>query len=397
MAPFDMNQQKTRFPRHIGGLDVTVHAQIYDLKADWLRLEQTGYATYYQSYAWCQAWLESVAERSSVTVAVICGRDLSGAACFIIPLQISQRFGVGFLQWLSAGEANYCFGIFDRRADAAYWPDWFDAHVSQILALVENYDVVCFYNMPKRLFGFDNPLGSLGRFASANQSFITHLTHDYDALLQHKRSPKSIGKMRRRDTRLEELGPLEFQVLAGGESAEIALQEALRDKQYQLAQIGVHSFATEQVQDYFGRLLKQPVEGLDRLYVFRLLQNGKTISSSVGAVKAGCFWLLILSMAPDAPLQFSPGDYLLRKIIAWSCANNIAHFDFSIGHSNYKQLWMDEEVELRDHFGARTLKGLPIAAAFLFYHTFKRMIKNQPAIKSAFFAIRKFFAGHKVK
>ncbi len=83
--------------------------------------------------------------------------------------------------------------------------------------------------------------------------------------------------------------------------------------------------------------------------------------------------------------QFSPGDYVLRKSIAWACENNLEFYDFSNGHSAYKEIWANEEVNLYDYFAAKTLKGLPLAAFFVLYFSIKRVIKKNTAFEVLLF------------
>ena len=192
--------------------------------------------------------------------------------------------------------------------------------------------------------------------------------------------------------RLAELGPVEIEIVSTGAEA-VAVAESLNHKSLQLAEMGVHSFTEQDLRNFFSLLMDKKNGKHSSLHLFRLLQSGKTISSLIGAAYGKTFWLMILSMSPDAPRQFSPGDYILRRSIAWACENNLEFYDFSNGHSVYKEIWADEEVNLFDYFAAKTLRGLPLAAFFVFYFTAKRGIKNTALLKSFFFHIRKLLRG----
>jgi CelD/BcsL family acetyltransferase involved in cellulose biosynthesis len=284
-------------------------------------------------------------------------------------------------------------GLFSTSLEAKDWENWFNRNWAAVLARVPNYDLATLINMPDQIFGAVNPLSTFNRFMSADQSFLTRLQPNFEKLQEAKRTSRSISKMRRRDERLAELGGLDTEILAHGPIALTSLKEVLEHKELQLGELGVHGFATRDLNALFSCLIEKADEQKAALHIFSLRQSGKTISALVGASHAGTFWLMILSMAPEGPLQFSPGDYILRKSIAWACENNLQHYDFGMGQSNYKEIWADQEIQLYNYFGTKTLKGLPLAALFMSYNAAKRLIKNTPALKSFFFRLRKWLRG----
>jgi CelD/BcsL family acetyltransferase involved in cellulose biosynthesis len=379
----------------IDGMTVCCFTAIEACHSDWVQLQRHAHGTYYQTFEWCSTWQEEIGVRSNVRPIIIIGKSPQGETLFLLPLQIRKRFGLAVLEWLTQPENNYGMGLFSKSLEAAEWENWFNKNLDAVLAHVPHYDLATLINMPDRVFGRVNPLLTLNRFISADQSFMTHLQSDFEKLQHEKRTSRSISKIRRRDERLAELGRLDVQILTQGQIALTRLKEALEHKELQLAGLGVYGFSTRDLDAFFGGLINNANEHAAALHVFRLEQSGKTISSLVGASYAGTFWLMILSMSEDGPLQFSPGDYILRKSIVWACENNLQYYDFGMGQSHYKEIWADQEIQLYNYFAAKTLKGLPLAAAFMFYNVAKRLIKNTPALKSFFFQLRKWVRGNK--
>lgn len=377
----------------IDGIAVSCFTSIEACQSDWVDLQKNALGTYYQTFGWCQAWQKEIGVRSNIQPAIIIGKSNEGEALFILPLQIRRRFGFAVLEWLTQPEHNYGMGLFSKSLEAKDWENWFNKNLSAVLSRVPNYDLATLINMPDHIFGATNPLSTLNRFMSADQSFMTRLQPNFEKLLETKRTSRSISKIRRRDERLAELGSLEVQIATRGQIASTSVSEALHHKEFQLAELGVHGFATRDLNAFFGSLIEN--EPNAALHIFRLQQSGKTISALVGASYAGTFWLMILSMSRDGPLQFSPGDYILRKSIAWACENNLQNYDFGMGQSQYKEIWADQEIQLYNYFAAKTLKGLPLAALFMFYNVAKRLIKNTPFLKSVFFELRKWLRGKK--
>jgi CelD/BcsL family acetyltransferase involved in cellulose biosynthesis len=212
--------------------------------------------------------------------------------------------------------------------------------------------------------------------------------------LQNYSTSKSISKIRRRDERLVDLGELKLEISNSHADTAAALQEIINYKSAQLAELGVRNFQAEHIAAFFETIFKNNSQGAS-LHVFRLKQSGQTISGLIGARFADTFWLMILTMATGGPTQFSPGDYVLRKSIAWACENGLKNYDFGVGYSNYKEHWADTELQLYNYYAAKTLRGLPLAAMLMFYNAAKRLIKNTPALKSFFFQSRKTLLGKK--
>ena len=377
----------------IDGISVDCFTSIENCQPVWAQLQKNALGTYYQTFEWCQAWQIKIGARSNIQPVIIVGKSAKGEAQFILPLQIRRRFGFAVLEWLTQPENNYGQGLFSNSLDAKHWENWFNKNLDAVLSCIPSYDLATLINMPDRVFGAVNPLSKLNRFISADQSFMTRLQPNFEKLQNAKRSTRSISKMRRRDERLAELGSLDVQILTGGQMALASLSEALEHKELQLAELGVHRFATQDLNAFFGGLVDNADDHAAALHIFRLQQSGKTISALVGASYGGTFWLMILSMSQDGPLQFSPGDYILRRSMAWACENNLQFYDFGMGQSHYKEIWADQEIQLYNYFAAKTLKGLPLATLFMFYNVAKRFIKNTPAFKSFFFQFRKWLWG----
>jgi CelD/BcsL family acetyltransferase involved in cellulose biosynthesis len=378
----------------IADLKISVSGSLHDGKGNWQNLQSQALCSYFQSYEWCESWCEVFADRFKITPILIVASSADGETQFILPLQIRKRFGVKVLEWLCQPENNYGVGIFNTQNPKLNCHEWLADNLTSILALLPDYDVASLENMPMNLLEKPNPLNAINRFASADQSFFTKLQPDFDALHEAKRTSKSIGKIRRRDERLLELGELKLEISNEYPEATVALQEIMQYKSAQLAELGVVNFPTESLTAFFNTILKNNSAAAS-LHVFELKQSGKTLSGLIGARFADTFWLMILTMAPNGPTQFSPGDYVLRKSIAWACENNLKFYDFGVGYSNYKEHWADTELQLYNYYAAKTYTGLPFAASLIFLNFTKRLIKNTPALKSFFFQSRKWLRGEK--
>jgi CelD/BcsL family acetyltransferase involved in cellulose biosynthesis len=390
-----LKNNRTNHSDHvIADLRISVSISLSAVKMEWQSLERRALSSYFQSYEWCESWLQVFGHKHRITPLILVARSPAGETQFILPMQIRRQFGFKILEWLCQPENNYGFGIFNLQNPIQNYADWLNDNFATILAILPTYDVAALENMPINLLGKSNPLAAINRFVSADQSFFTKLQPNFDALHESKRTARSISKIRRRDERLAELGELNLEISNVHSEATVAVQEIIKHKSSQLAELGARNFPTEDITAFFDTILSRN-SYTTSLHVFRLKQSGKTISGLIGARFADAFWLMILTMAPGGPTQFSPGDYVLRKSIAWACENNLKFYDFGVGYSNYKEHWADTELQLYNHYAAKNLKGLPLAAMFMFFNAVKRFVKNTPALKSFFFQLRKWLHGKK--
>ncbi len=372
----------------ISGLNIKTYFKFSDIEAQWRDLESQSRNSFFQSFDWCSSFYNSIGQHQNLNLCLVAAYDRQGELAFILPFQIRKKFGVHVLEWLAQAENNYGHGIFSPKFLGESASVWFNQNLTSVFSALPPFDVFNLQNMPLGTLGFPNIFDTLPISAAANSSYVTVLKSSYDNLLRSKRSAKSIGKIRRRDERILELGAVEFCVESLGAKTSIALAEAFAHKRKQLAEQGI-SGVFETPQSEFLLHLSQ----LSKLRAFRLVSNGQTLSTLIGAVYGQRFWLMITSLAPDAPRPLSPGDMLLRNTIAWCCEQNLELFDFSNGEIGYKTLWADEKVELSNYIVAKNVRGLALAAGLRFFHSLKRRIKSSDSLRNIFNLMRKKLKG----
>jgi CelD/BcsL family acetyltransferase involved in cellulose biosynthesis len=367
----------------IGGLSLSFFSDLSVCREPWLKLEKTS-GTFYQSYAWCNSWVETVGAALNVQPLIVVAQTPGSETVFILPFQVRRKFGLRVLEWLTQSDNNYGLGLFDKRHEHS---EWFDRNFSTLLRSLPKYDVLNLKNMPREWNSTANPLSTLFRFEAANHSYLVSLRAHFHDLHASKRSAKSISKIRRRDERLSELGTLSFDIEKPGINSKDSLLEILEHKNLQLAQQGIGEIFDPDSQKFLSVLAQQ------NLHIFKLHLDGKLICGLVGAEHNSCFWLMITALAPDAPLQFSPGDMLLRKTIEYCCDAGLKQFDFARGTDDYKLLWSDKDIVLYNVIAANTLRGFTYAAALLAFNSAKRTIKRSDRLRAVFYDLRKFLRG----
>ena len=377
----------------IGGLKVKICHTFVEAQADWSALEINCDGSIYQTFIWCETWFACAGLQSDIQPLIIVLLNNDDVPLLILPLQIRNKFGQKLLEWLAQSENNYGFGLFGSPTDGLQYDIWFENNFALLNEALPKYDVVNLQNMPTRLFDRLHPLLFLSENAAANSSYIFALNRSFDELIRSKRTVQSISKINRRDQRLSEIGELKFEVFENGDQGAKILEECIEHKRQQLAMRGIQHALSPLQLEFFVALLENNAKSAVKLVVFQLSINGRTISSAIGGVYNSSFSLMILSMAPDAPLALSPGDMTLRNTISWACEQNLTLYDLSNGEADYKLVWADEQISLFNCFKARSLKGLPLAAALMALHFVKRILKRNHLFYGAFDGMRRRLFG----
>ena len=356
-----------------------------EIATEWKELQSSGLALPFQNYEWCKAWVDHGANEFAIKQSIVCGRNHLQNTTFILPFQKRSILGCESLEWLGQQAGIACGGIYTEPFCSPQGETWFTSNMASLLLLLGRVDVLNLRNMPTTLMGRLSPLGILHQSQTANASFILDLQTNYEALLAKKRSSRSISKMRRRDERLEESGTLTFESLQGA-AAKDALIEGLHHKNLQLNQTGAGVVFKDIDIKYYLQILEAQPQLLD---VFRLRLNGKTLATMFGAKTNGYFCLLVSALAPDANLQFSPGDYLLRRTIAYYCYNQFSAYDFGFGEQEYKQIWTDHPIVHFNAIKAQSFRGIAIALVSNLTEQAKRKVKQNLCLRKAYYYLRK--------
>jgi CelD/BcsL family acetyltransferase involved in cellulose biosynthesis len=161
----------------ISDLKISVSGSLRDVKTEWQNLERQAVCSYFQSYEWCESWFEVFGEKNKISALIIIGRSETGEVQFILPMQIRKRFGLRVLEWMCQPENNYGVGLFEVGNPQQDSAAWIANRFAKLLTVLPAYDVAALENMPMSLLDRPNPLNSINRFASADQSFFAKLQH----------------------------------------------------------------------------------------------------------------------------------------------------------------------------------------------------------------------------
>lgn len=367
----------------IGGLWVTIHYEIEALEVPWRALQAIGFATIFQSFDWCKTWIETCGAQRGLKPLFVVARRADHETAFILPFQIRSRLGCNVLEWLGQPQFNYGAGIYST---AVLKGKWFKEYGYTTIHTVPDVTVFNLRNMANDILDRPGPISGFHGSQAANSSYLLRLTKDFHELHSLKRSAKSLSKIRRRDERLHELGDLRFERLSG-DIAKRAIADGLAHKNIQLKKAGVRGLFDKADMDFYKALPDGIVDA------FRLTLNDETLSTNIGAMLGGRFYLIISSLGSETAQHLSPGNYLLRRTIEHYCAADCLVYDFGNGEQAYKLLWADQEVFLYNYIATKNIRGLGLAFILRLSEHVKRRIKTTAMVQNFVFTVRETLFG----
>jgi CelD/BcsL family acetyltransferase involved in cellulose biosynthesis len=368
----------------IDGISIRIATDLKEIETEWLHLEARSSCSLFQNFEWNHAWAHNFSKVKALTVQVVLGYDAAKKLQFILPFQISSKFGCRVLEWLAQQDSSYGTGLYDRDFAGS---KWLAQNFETVLGGLKTFDVIKLENLPNAFEGLISPLQNLNKFEGANTTYASKLHANYESVLHAKRGHNSLKSMRKRDRRLFELGDVKFfqNPVEWG-----ALQNLIECKSKQLAAQGIFNTFKHPTPDFLNDIGQSSAE---QISIFELRLNGKTISSMYTAIHHDCFYPIIITLAADGPLQTSPGDILLRHSIKWACEAGLKKVDFSLGNAAFKQIWADEEVQLFNFYATRGLKGFPLALILMSLNFCKRTIKKSKSASMVANSLRKRLFG----
>jgi CelD/BcsL family acetyltransferase involved in cellulose biosynthesis len=381
-------------PRRLGAVIVTAHNDIADVRDTWRTLEAHGTSTVYQSLLWSQTWVNSALCTTDITPLLINGQNRDGDPLFVLPLQIRRKHGVLILEFLTTPLQSYGHLVCSPWCNTGAGQAWFEEHFISILDMAGYFDVVNLRDMPADLHGLRHPFVAHFNLHAPDSSLTTHFAPDIDTFISQRRSSDSRKNMRWRDTKLARAGKLEFSASLMGSELLQAADELFIHQGRRLAEAGVADPFGESEREFFRALLEKSASSNAVFKLLRLSIDGQGISSILAAFHGNTCSNIMTSLAQTPLRKYSPGDFVLRKLIELGCELGFTHLDLGIGDHDYKRQWASNTLTLHHIISGRTLKGLLYATWLYGEQSIRRVIKKHRVLRTVFFECRRRLFGH---
>jgi len=376
----------TRAPDR-AALAVEVHSHAANVLGAWAELEGLAAASLYQTRAFLLPWLETRGAALAITPFFILVRSEAGQAVALFCLGLHVRGPFRIASFLGAKDSNFNLGLL-RPGFEPGKAEICDIFRRAAQTVPNGPDLYALFNMPLAWEGRANPLAALQHQESPSFAYMTALADD-PALIDAKLSKDMAKKLRKKEKRLADRGALVYGVACDGVESAAAIDAFFRQKIARCTAQGiVTDFATPPM-----RAFVEMLAAAGRLELYTLALEGRVLAVYGGGVHRGRFSAMFNSFDADPAIAASsPGDLLLKSLIAQQAAAGRASFDLGIGEARYKMSFCDETIVLIDAVLPVGIKGRLLAFLLASRQKLKRAIKQNPRL---FAWIRRFQRTHR--
>jgi CelD/BcsL family acetyltransferase involved in cellulose biosynthesis len=362
---------------------VETHDDLTRLAAQWRVLQNSGLATPYQTYDWIRAWSDALSAPLGIKTLIVTGHDSRGRAIALLPLGVRQIRGVTCGVFLGGRHANMNMGVFEPQAMSGLSADDLGFMLRNV-AERHAIDLFHFENQPRTWMGRDNPLLKLPHQPSASSAWKAALVPDGDEMIRSLMSSESRKKLRHKEKRLGESGPVTFREARDAREAEAVLSAFYAQKAARFRALGIADpFADSHVRAFLQAGATAGIaEGKQSISLFAMRVGERIVSVFGGAIHQGRFTGMFTSFDGDPAIaRYSPGDLLLLHLVKMMCARGLASFDLGTGDASYKADYCKTEEPLFDSFLPMNLTGRVAAAGLRSMFAIKgRMKKSELAL-----------------
>lgn len=373
---------------------IAIHNDVEKIETEWRALEEHAWMTPYQKWDLIKAWLDSVGlpDNAQLTIAVVTHSD--HVVC-ILPMMIKPCGFLKVLTWLADAHFNYHGGLYDREFITTLSRNEFDELWQTITASLPRFDYLEFKQQAREWDGHFSPFDSIDQTPSANathQLIFPH--HDFEQLLNETRSKSTRKRIRNEERRFQREGELVCEVVEGLEANCDYLQQLFAQRSARFQELGIKLEANQKdYQAFYENVLINAQKKQDQsAFLMTVKLDDELLATGLMLLAQNKCYTMLNSMTNTQRRQLSPGDLLLRRVLAYCCDHNIKLIDMGAGNDHYKTAWCNHEITLFDSFKAESLLGHVAVPLLRCSNMTKRRIKNSKLAWQFYRKVRAFRA-----
>lgn len=360
------------------GLRTRVHSTCADALSVWRQLAASGHGTPYQAHDWIEGYSRLVDGPAGHAPALIVLSDPAGTPLMLLPLALHRAGPLRVARFIGGKHSNFNMPVCAPGA-AALDAATLRAALQQA-GRDAGIDLFAFSSQPYEWEGFANPLARLGGQPSPSAGYKLTLAEDAEALLKERLSKDTRKKLRQKETKLAQLGPVTYVRPEKPEDIRAVLEDFLRLKAARFQSQGISDpFDGPDVRAFLEAAATGAGEKGRTLELHALQVGGRTVAVYGALADAQRFCGLFTAFDGDTEIaRSSPGDILLMKIIADACARGLKTFDLGVGEARYKAQVCTATEALFDSVLPVTARGQLAGAALARLVAAKRWAKHSP-------------------
>jgi CelD/BcsL family acetyltransferase involved in cellulose biosynthesis len=243
-------------------------------------------------------------------------------------------------------------------------------------ARAHGIDALLITDCPETIDGRANPLAVLAHQPSPSFARELAIAGSGEAVLHALLDRDDRKKLRQKETKLaQEFGPARATFATTEEERHAALQALRHWKSIRFGEKGIDDpFACPEAQNFLNLATHGDAPAVR---LFTLHFGARLVAVMAGAASATRFSGMANAHDPEpAVMKSSPGDLLIRHLVATLADRGYRQFDLGVGEARYKNRWCPDILSLFDCAIAATAGGAMAANGFLVQRRVKRWIKQ---------------------
>lgn len=337
--------------------------------AAWSDLEASAPCSIYQTRAWLMPWIATLGRKAGIVPIFVLAFAADARPVALLCLGLQNRGPLKLATFLGGKDSNFNIGLI--RAGQV----WTAADLRRLLARASadlgrnKPDAFLMVNQPYVWGGSANPMAALPHQPSPSAAFGTSLQEQAEDFFARKLSKETRKKLRKKENRLAEMGPVTHMVAATPAEQRSILDRFFEQRLERFRTQGIASdFDDPQMRTFIETAGRVGPHGTG-IELHALIADERIVAVYGGAAHGGQWSGMFNSFDSDVEIaKSSPGDLLLMKVIAMQCAAGLRSFDLGIGEARYKATLCEEAIPLFDTLVPVTFRGwvfLKILAATL--------------------------------
>ncbi len=326
------------------------------LRVNWLKLEQTGVLSAFQSLQFVELMSQHVLAAHNSVLCIVELVNSNIETIMIMPMVVRRSRYARSLEWLDLGLSDYCLPLF--AADLARNTVQMRALFGQIVARLGHIDYVHLTKMPAQFDGVENPLMRLAQVRPMGAATFPKYLGTAEAVSAFRRS--GIHEDYRK--RLRKLGREgrnpNWTVAKTAEEAASLFSALVRLRKDRFARLK----RVDPLQDlaiatfYLALAQSGCVAGTVCLIALRF--NDEIVAVQYGLVQADRCVVIMVGAETEAWRTASPGLINFVKLADWTIDQGLKVFDLGVGDLAYKKRLVTDPCPLYEMHHAITAVGL---------------------------------------
>jgi CelD/BcsL family acetyltransferase involved in cellulose biosynthesis len=360
------------FQSAVSNVRVTVSNRIEDVEAVWRQIEANGVVSPGQSYDFIKLWISAREIAPNRQVFVVA--EIGGAPVALLPLMRRSRKGIRLLTWFPGPHVGCNAPLVDAKRLSALAPAERAALWKQMTRALSGADVLYLPAIPVQAFGFEGLFAELGTSLPVETLYQSRFS-SWEECNTTQRSKSRRKHDRQQGERLEALGEVAFEEIAGGPEALPILQTMFRQRAKRFVEMGVADpFAPADIARFYAQTVAPDSGVAVKLHVLRL--NGDVVAVRYNIAHGDTLFCLISSMSADPAIQTgSPGKQCLLRVMQTVFDRGVRNFDMGAGFTDEKRHWCNTQTGLSQHYLPLNRRGEAAIAAHGVWQALRARIK----------------------